>query len=103
MNSRLKAVHYWNVTTGAEIQKAPLGSVWGHRITFFADGKKLLAWPSDGTIRCWDVAAGREVRRLDNPRPGWMSVATLSPDGRTARSRASTAMRSMRILAASGF
>src|SRR5207245_10366186 len=61
-----------------------------HDLAFTADGKTLVTVDhGDGTVRLWDVAAGKErrsfraVRRDEEQRPHHVWHAVLSPDGRT--------------------
>jgi WD40 repeat protein len=51
----------------------------------FADGGKLLVSFGGGEARAWDVATGREVRRL---RSGPQSIGAVSADGRLIASAA---------------
>src|ERR1700688_4862318 len=50
---------------------ARLGTIrWRHGgpvtfVSFLADGKTLLTASQDNTVRVWDLATGKEVRRLD--------------------------------------
>src|SRR5262245_13194399 len=39
-------------------------------VSFAADGKALITAGRDNTIRLWDLATGKELRRLVAPRPG---------------------------------
>jgi dipeptidyl aminopeptidase/acylaminoacyl peptidase len=45
-----------------------------------ADGRTLVSHGSDGTIRVWDLAAGRQLSTIPEP-PGTTTVA-VSPDGK---------------------
>ena len=47
---------------------------------FSRDGKFLATGNDNGTIRLWDVASGRELRRFQNGRDS-IHAAVLSPDG----------------------
>ncbi len=50
-------------------------------ITFSRDGKLLASASWDRTVRLWDAATGREVRRFNGHADGASGVA-LSPDGK---------------------
>ena len=49
-------------------------------VTFSSDGKHLVTGSSDGTVRIWDWATGREVWRLVHG--GVVMIVTFSPDGK---------------------
>ena len=73
-------VERWEVATGRQ-----LPSLVGHQkpiqcAAFTADGRTLATGSVDGSVRFWDVNAGREVRRIEAGKEGAAKVA-LSPDG----------------------
>jgi WD40 repeat protein len=83
----------WDVATGREVRrlhdrKPPGTSIY--RAALSADGKLLVAdveqhmgfGPSERGLVVWDVATGKEVRRLDSPLR-WISGMAFSPDCRT--------------------
>jgi WD40 repeat protein len=47
---------------------------------FLPDGKRLLSWSHDGTLRVWDVRWAREISRLTGHRDRVTAVG-ISPDG----------------------
>src|SRR5207249_4872595 len=47
-----------------------------------ADGKLLATAITNGTVRLWDLAAGKELRQIAIGRKGLNSLV-LSPDGKT--------------------
>jgi WD40 repeat protein len=52
-------------------------------VTFSPDGRRALSGSTDGTVRLWDVATGRELTKLQEPVGNIVGVA-FSPDGRRA-------------------
>src|SRR5262249_34318881 len=51
------------------------------------DGKTLACGLSDGTVKLWDVTAGKELARLEGHRGRVWAIA-FSPDGKTLASGA---------------
>jgi RNA polymerase sigma factor (sigma-70 family) len=51
-----------------------------HQFLFSADGKTVVSTSDDRTIRFWDVASGKQVRKLDALQP--CGHIALSPDGK---------------------
>ena len=58
-------------------------------VAFSPDGKTALSGSGDHTARLWDLATGREIRKLEGHSNGVCSVA-FSPDGKTALSGSET-------------
>jgi WD40 repeat protein len=56
-------------------------------VSISQDGRRVLSCSPDRTIRLWDVASGKELRRLEGHDSAVHSVA-FSPDGRRALSGA---------------
>ncbi len=50
-------------------------------VAFSPDGKYLVTCSHDGTVRLWDVASGKEVRRFTG-HTGPTFGAAFSPDGK---------------------
>ncbi len=55
------------------------GRVW---LSFAPDGRALLSWGDDATLRVWDVTTGKQVKNLFRDRTEAMAVR-WSPDGKT--------------------
>jgi WD40 repeat protein len=66
------------------------GGVWG--VSLSADGRRALSGGADGTLRLWDLAAGRELRVLVGAGPEVRAVA-LSGDGRLALSASGATLK----------
>ncbi len=67
--------------TGKEFRK-----LTGHEgnvveVLFTPDGRYLLSLSKDKTFRTWDIAAGKQLHRLDLASPG--IAMAISPDGRS--------------------
>jgi WD40 repeat protein len=83
-NKESGEVRVWDVATGqARDFKGHEGNVRGVALT--ADGKTLASGSSDKTVRLWDVANGKELRKLEGHTDGVTSVA-LSADGKVLAS-----------------
>jgi len=52
-------------------------------IAFTPDGKRVVTAASDGEIRIWDAANGKDLGKIVGPKEGIIAMA-LSPDGRRA-------------------
>jgi WD40 repeat protein len=61
------------------------GTGWVSSVAFAPDGRTALSGSADNTIKLWDVATGREIRRFAGHRSLVFSVS-FAPDGRTALS-----------------
>src|SRR5262249_37446360 len=72
----------WDRPRGTEVRQ-----FFGHEnlilsVAFSPDGGTLVSGSADGTYRVWDVATGRELRRLADPLPRY-GLLSLSSDGKT--------------------
>jgi WD40 repeat protein len=70
-------IRLWDVDRGQESEPGPghLGPIW--RVQLTPDGRALTT-SSDNVPRLWDLASGRELRRIDLPCEA--TSFTLSPD-----------------------
>jgi WD40 repeat protein len=71
---------------GAEMPK-PFLKLKGHTddvlgLAFSSDGKKLASGGSDGTIRIWNLATGKETHKFDE-KPNEVAPLGFSTDGKT--------------------
>jgi WD40 repeat protein len=57
-------------------------------LAFSPDGKRALSASYDQSIRLWDVATGKEIRRFDG-HTNWVTSVVCSSDGRFALSGSS--------------
>jgi RNA polymerase sigma factor (sigma-70 family) len=89
-------IRLWDAATGKELRRfeghagvTETVGKFGEAITqngvyslaFTPDGKTLVSRGADRTIRVWEVATGKELRRIEGL-PGWPSLA-VSPGGKT--------------------
>ncbi len=89
-------IHVWDLAAGRESARLPAYEGSGSGLAFSPDGRLLAAFPSDQavlrsgkapdptdpTIRVYEIATRRELRRLDGHR-GPVSAAAFAPDGRS--------------------
>ncbi len=76
-------VQFWT-STGKELRTFRIG-VWVRCAALSPDGKALVVGCEDGTVRFWDVAAGKERLKRKGHKDPVASVA-FSPDGATLAS-----------------
>ena len=57
-----------------------------YSVAFNPDGKTLASGAADGTVRLWDVASHRQIRRSP-------AIYIFSPDGKTLASGAADGLR----------
>ncbi len=93
-----KHVYLWDTATGKMIRQIEVVGDAGTRCAkaepkriseinhfdFSPDGKSLTTAGGDGVLRVWDVATGKELRRLDTS--AWIYAFAFSPDGKTLAS-----------------
>jgi RNA polymerase sigma factor (sigma-70 family) len=92
-----RTIRLWDVASGAEIRRFlpatedPGPGTHGPRevpgevrgVAFTPDGRQALSGSTGGIIQLWDVATGKEVRRLSG-HTGTIYDLAISPDGRRA-------------------
>jgi WD40 repeat protein len=74
----------WQVATGKEVRLVADHVVGGSRFAFAPDGKQLAYAGKDNTIRLWDVAEAKEIRRWEGSEGRQLA---FSPDGKLLASR----------------
>ena len=102
-----RSTRLWDAASGKEIQRLKIPMAYESldgivpefvvtSVVFAPDGRTILTGCSDRTVRLWDAASGREIRRLqgnlDSPVPVtptefWTEtghpIVAFAPDGRT--------------------
>jgi WD40 repeat protein len=93
-SSRFPArIQTWDVKTGTALGPGEAGHQAAvHCVTFLPSDRTIATGGDDGTLRFWDIATGRELRRAshqserggaDESQP-WIRALDISPDGRLA-------------------
>jgi WD40 repeat protein len=75
----------WQVATGKEVGPVADDAAAGSRFAFSPDGKRLAYTGQDKTIRLWEVAGAKEIRRWEGSDS--LSPLAFSPDGKLLASR----------------
>lgn len=86
-------IKLWNGTTGALVktltghakkQTADVNKTFTgiYNVAFSPDGKRLVSCGTDGAIKVWDVAAGKEIMTLRGGHKDDVTAVAWSPDGR---------------------
>lgn len=82
-----------DLATGKELQRfvghqvvgdrfAPNKGIWG--VVLASEGRKLITWSGDKTVRVWEAHSGKELRRFGDEEFGgkdWL-IRGFSPDGK---------------------
>jgi WD40 repeat protein len=71
----------WDVAAGRRLPQLTIANFQG-AARFSRDGRTLLTTDLDGVIHLWEVATGKERRRLAGHLPGEIRALAFSPDGR---------------------
>ena len=75
------SIKLWDVATGKERLSIRGGHTHGvTRVAFSPDGELLVSGSWDKTVRLWEVASGKLVRKLGESPHGFTALA-MSPDG----------------------
>jgi RNA polymerase sigma factor (sigma-70 family) len=80
-NATAVAIYLRDATTGRVLQECRGHASWVRSLAFAPDGRTLISGSHDKTVRFWDVATGKELRRFDEP--DMVMAVALSPDGKT--------------------
>ncbi|HEY7156078.1 MAG TPA: sigma-70 family RNA polymerase sigma factor, partial [Gemmataceae bacterium] len=72
----------WDEATGKELRRFPSDDAGLSTLIFSRDGKTLILGCAGSEIRLWDAATGKEVGPTANS-PGYVGLATITPNGRT--------------------
>jgi RNA polymerase sigma factor (sigma-70 family) len=76
-------IRLWDVATGADACPQPGHDDRVSSVSLSRDGRTALT-ASEGTLRVWDAAGGRELRRIAvPPNTGQIPRCELAPDGKT--------------------
>jgi WD40 repeat protein len=70
---------WWNVKTGEELTKYKGHTLWIQCVAVSPDGHSALSGSYDGTIRLWDIQAGKQLRCFNHP--SGVGAVAFSPKG----------------------
>jgi WD40 repeat protein len=73
-------IYLWDLATGKLARKFVGHGEADPRCVVSPDGKRLLSWGDDKTVRLWDVETGKELRKLEGHTD--KAAGVFSPDGK---------------------
>jgi WD40 repeat protein len=76
------SLHLWDAATGRLLRRLQGCDNGVEVCAFSADGKQLVSGGSEGSIQVWNVADGKEVRRIEVAGFPDRTFLRLSPDGK---------------------
>jgi RNA polymerase sigma factor (sigma-70 family) len=80
LDNQTRTVVLYDTTTGQQRARVSWGKERLGKLTFSADGKKLMAHNLGGGVRLWDAATGEALGDLRAPNAG-LVITAFSPDG----------------------
>jgi len=80
---RGRTLHVWDVVDRREVRTLPLTSQVVYDLAYSPDGKYLGAALYDGTVRLWEMPAGKELTPLRVPESGPAIALAFGPDSKT--------------------
>jgi RNA polymerase sigma factor (sigma-70 family) len=80
-NPNTVAIYLRDATTGRVLQECRGHSSWVRSLAWAPDGRTLISGSHDRTVRFWNMASGKELRRFDEA--DMVMAVALSPDGKT--------------------
>ncbi len=86
-----RIVNVWNTDTGKLISSLEDQSGAALSLTFSRDGVKLVSGSVGDTVNVWNTKAGRLVRSMNSRSPMLVLGVAISPDGKNAASRSTSA------------
>jgi hypothetical protein len=76
-------VRLWSTDTAREV--GHFGTQQVRALAYAPDGKAIATGNEDGSVTLWDVASGRELRRMAGHRQ-WVNSVAFAPDGKVLAS-----------------
>jgi WD40 repeat protein len=73
-------LYLWDIASGKLVRKFSGHTEAEPGFVVSPDGKRLLSWGDDKTVRLWDVETGKELRKLEGHSD--KAAGVFSPDGK---------------------